>query len=41
MYNGAIAKDDNLEHVPIEISQMIIDKENLEQRYMYLSIRRN
>ncbi len=28
MYNGAIAKDDNLEHVPIEISQMIIDKEN-------------
>jgi hypothetical protein len=28
MYSGAIGKDDNLEHVPIEISQAIIDKDN-------------
>ncbi len=28
MYSGAIGKDDNLEHLPIEISQAIIDKDN-------------
>ena len=28
MYSGAIGKDDNLEHVPIEASKMIIDKDN-------------
>ena len=28
MYSGAIGKDDNLEHVPIEISQAKIDKDN-------------
>lgn len=28
MYSGVIGKDDNLEHVPIEVSQMIIDKDN-------------
>lgn len=28
MYSGAIGKDDNIEHIPIEISQAIIDKDN-------------
>ena len=28
MYNGAIGNDDNLKHLPIEIGQAIIDKEN-------------
>ena len=34
MYYGAIATDDNLENVPIEIQEARIDKENLEQRFI-------
>ena len=29
MYFGAIAADDNLEHVPVEIQEARLDKENL------------